>query len=58
MNRPVAWKTIYKDMAERYLPNDVGAWWFSWCEDDDPTTFWQRRYQRLRRYCRKTKERT
>lgn len=24
---------------------DNFAWWFDWCKDEDPQTFWDRRYK-------------
>jgi hypothetical protein len=27
--------------------NDLG-WWFDWCKDEDPLTFWERRYEKRR----------
>jgi len=27
--------------------NDI-AWWFDWCKDEDPLTFWERRYEKRR----------
>ena len=25
--------------------NDLG-WWFDWCKDEDPVTFWERRLEK------------
>ena len=27
--------------------SDLG-WWFDWCKDEDPVTFWERRYKKRR----------
>ena len=27
--------------------NDLG-WWFDWCKDEDPVTFWERRLEKRR----------
>ena len=24
------------------------AWWFDWCKDEDPVTFWERRLEKRR----------
>lgn len=27
--------------------NDL-SWWFDWCKDEDPVTFWERRLEKRR----------
>jgi len=34
---------------------DNFAWWFDWCKDEDPLTYWDRRYEQ--RKAKQTKSR-
>lgn len=54
-------RTGGKSPAERALPIDKPeinreseyAWWFDWERDEDPLTFWERRYDNRKRYNRR-----